>query len=220
MNVTIVTAMRDEAAGLMGYIRRLATLDYPQDNLRFAVCEGDSVDDTWGRLQDWAIADNRVSIAKFDNHTPKFGSVINPLRFQALARAFNRALSLVDLEWTDYVLFMPSDIVYQPDILTRLVARGQDLVAAMVWQNGRFYDIWAFSGGGVDWYALQRDAVFGDGLLEIQTAGGVMLMHADVLRAGCRYTETDVDRGLCEMAHSTGFKVYVDTGVHVEHPAR
>ena len=220
MNVTICTAMRDEAANVGDYIRRLDALDYPHDQLRFAVCEGDSVDATWRMLQTWCVMDKRVRIVKKDNGTPKYGSIVNPDRFRALARAFNQALAIVDLDWTDYAMFLPADIVYKPDLVKRLVSHGQDVVAAMPWQNGRFYDIWAFSGGGVDWMTLRREAVTADGLLEVQTAGGTMAIHAEVLGAGCRYTEDQVDRGLCEMAQAAGFRVWVDTGAHVEHPPR
>ncbi len=220
MNVTIVTAMRDEGRNVVDYIKRLEALTHPANQLRFAVCEGDSTDDTWDKLCTWASLDKRVRVVKRDNSTPKFGSVVNPVRFKALARAFNQALSLVDMEWTDYAMFLPADIVYEPDLVTRLVSNDVDMVAAMPWQGGRFYDIWAFSGGGVDWMNLRREHVTAAGLLEVQTAGGVMLMRKTVLSAGCHYTEEQVDRGLCQMAHDAGFRIYVDTGAHVEHPSR
>lgn len=221
MNVTIVTPFRDSAPLLAEYRQRIAALDWPHDNLRAVFVEGDSVDDTRLQLQMWCVADRRFRQVACDTGKPRYGSVVNPVRFEILARVFNTGLDAVDYHWTDAVLFVPCDIVYQPDLLKRLAAHQVDAVAPMVWMGNAFYDIWAFQRNGVNFCGMTKDnAAVMHGLLELDTIGGTMLIDADVLRAGVRYSLTDVDRGFSRDAKRLGFSLYADTETHVEHPLR
>ena len=89
-----------------------------------------------------------------------------------------------------------------------------------MFQNGRFYDTWAFSrnGHGVGpFLESETEAIYGAELIAMDTMGGVMLMDADVLRAGVRYTEGDVDRGLVLAARAKGYSAWADPTVHVYH---
>jgi glycosyltransferase involved in cell wall biosynthesis len=222
-NVTICSPFRDSEASIAEYFDRLFNLDYPAKSLRFVAVEGDSQDSTWDDLvKRWEYFDARFNLIKCDTGKPKYGSVVNAERFQVLAQVFNAALDAVDYEWTDYVLFLPSDIRYQPDLLSRLLAHGKDIISPFVWVylDGRnqFYDIWAFSRDGTSYMPFMHlDA---DGLKPIQmhTVGGVTLIKADVLKAGCRYTPDEVDRGLCKAAKAKGFTVWADPTTHVYHP--
>jgi hypothetical protein len=189
--------------------------------------EGDSVDGTWKKLQKWYPLGSRFTLIKCDTHTPHFGSVVNAQRFRTLATVFNAGLDAVDLEWSDYVLFLPADIHYGPDLLQRLIAHDVDVVAPLVWSDGVFYDTWAVGKDGQYFHKFtpaEAKQMFGGsassptGLVEMDTVGGVVLIKASVLRAGCRYTSTEVDRGLCQMAKSKGFRVWLDTQTHVYHP--
>ncbi len=71
---------------------------------------------------------------------PRYGSVVDAERFKTLATVFNAGLDRVDVDWSDYVLFLPSDIQYEPDLLTRLLAHNKSIIAPFVYLNDRFYD--------------------------------------------------------------------------------
>ena len=61
-----------------------------------------------------------------------------------------------------------------------------------------FYDTWALTQNGVNWCNFTRawaDEHLGDRLIEMTTVGGTVPIDAAILRAGCRYTEAEVDRG-------------------------
>jgi glycosyltransferase involved in cell wall biosynthesis len=219
-NVTICAPFRDSSKTVGKFIGQAQALSYPVDSLRFVVVEGDSQDDTWARLHEWAIDDYRVTLATCDTGAPLYGSIVHPERFATLARVFNTALDAVDLTWSDYVLFTPSDVCFAPDTLARLLAHGKDMVSPMFWRNGIYYDTWASIYQGNNFtnftkaWAQER---FQGELLEMDSIGGMMLMCADVLRSGCRYTTEDVDRGLCQTARKRGFTCWMDTATHIVH---
>lgn len=226
-NVTICTPMRDSSPRLDAYIARVNALDYPSEQLRIVIAEGDSVDDTGQRVQMWAREDPRVTMVHADTGKPRYGSVVHPERFEVLAHVFNAALAQVDTAWSTHVLFLPDDISFEPDLLHRLLAHNVAIVAPLVWGdwygNAYFYDTWAFSRKNIgNFYNFSRawaNDNLPQGLIEMDTVGGTMLMRSLVIAAGCRYTPQEVDRGLCKMASAYGFDIWCDTMTNVRHGA-
>jgi hypothetical protein len=221
MNVTLCAPFRDSEAILHAFIQQVNALDYPAARLRFVTVEGDSKDRTLLGLTTWQQLDNRVTLLKCDTGTPQYGSIVHPERFATLAQVFNTALNAVDLAWSDYVLFTPSDVHFKRGVLTRLLAHGKDVISPFFWgRDGLYHDTWAFTRDGQEFGKFGRDEVstrFGYAPIEMDTIGGMMLMSVDVLRAGCRYTAEEVDRGLCKAARANGFSVWADPTTHITH---
>lgn len=219
-NITIVSPFRDCSAEVNHYIERVEAIEFG-GMLRVVCVEGDSLDDTRQKLQMWANVAPWVSLVRCDVNKPKYGSVVHPERFEILATVFNAGLDAVDLAWSDYVLFLPCDIAYQPDLLARLLAANKDVIAPFSWQYGTyFYDTWAFidcSGRMFSNFPRSEITAFGDRPVEMTAVGGTMLIDADVLRVGVRYRKQDVDRGFCALAREHGFHVYADPTTHVVH---
>lgn len=220
-NVTLVSACRDSESLIRPFVERIAHLAWPVAQVRVAICEGDSVDGTWARLAAWADVDRRVSLVQRHTGQPRYGSVVDANRFRVLAEVFNAALDLVNLAWSDYVLFVPFDIEYGPQLLRRLMAHQVDMVSPLTWMGGIFYDTWALTKGGSHWHNFDRawaDANLGRELIELDTVGGTCLMRVEVLRDGCRYTAEEVDRGLSRQAKARGYRLWVDPATSVYHP--
>lgn len=223
VNVTICSPFRDSATGIVEYMNRVYALDYLFLNLRHVWVEGDSQDSTYDMLLGWHT--DRDVLLKCDTGKPRYGSIVNAERFQVLAQVFNAALDAVDYNWSDYVLFLPSDIRYEPDLLKCLLAHGKDIISPFVWAcfNGslHFWDTWAFRLMGHSFSDFTPDDTnwqFGNEPIRMDTVGGVTLIKADVLKAGCRYTPDEVDRGLCKAAKEKGFTVWADPTTNVYHP--
>lgn len=220
--VTVVSPLRDSGLMLRGFIRhfiQMAEYD-PEVEVRLIAVEGDSVDDTLETLRLWVAQDERVTVVRCETGAPKFPSVVNPERFKNLARIFNTGLDAVDLDWSDYVMFIPSDVEYEPDLLTRLLARDKDMIAPMFWRWGIFYDIWGFIRDGQpftsqrrEWYTIE----LGDEPVQMDTVGGCILMRAEIVTAGCRYTPDEVDRGLCKAARALGYTIWCDPVAEILH---
>lgn len=217
-NITVVSPIRDGMPYLQRYRAQLAALDWPKDQLRRVVVEGDSVDDTAAQVAAW----DDTEVITCTTGGRKYGSVIHPDRFINLSMVANRCLEAVDFRWTDYVFMLPVDIAYEPDLLQRLVAHDVPMVAPMVWIRlgdiYRFYDTWAFRQPE---YRLsgfeQGSSDLGTGLWEMYSVGGANLIRMDVVQAGCRYSSGLVDVGLCIQAREQGFKVYADRDAWVYH---
>lgn len=224
--VTIVSPFRQNGAAYVEeYFKRAYSLTF-QGRLRWVCVEGDSTDDTLTALQQQAADDPRITVVKCDTGKPRYGSVVSEERFKVLAAVFNTGLNAVDLEWSDYGLFIPSDVGYMPDLVDRLVSWQKPLIAPMFWanegQHGRFYDLWGFCYKDKQ-FPPYTPAWFQEHYpnsepFECETVGGVILMSRDVLAAGCRYTPEDVDHGLCWAAQAAGFGTWCDPTTHVVHP--
>lgn len=225
-NVTVVSPFRDSGLGVREYIRRVNALDYPADALRFVCVEGDSTDDTPAQLTAWQASDARVTLVRCHTGKPRYGSIVHPERFWVLATVFNAGLDAVDVDWSDFVLFLPSDIIVATDLLTRLTAHDVDLVAPLTFLDGppshrRHYDTWAAYRNGVPLGAfpeVHTEQLLGRELVEMTRIGGTLLMRAAVVASGCRYTHAEVDHGLCAMATARGFRLWTDPMTRVYHP--
>lgn len=224
-SITITSAFRD--SNVDAFISRCELLDYPANKLRFICVEGDSADDTYSKLLVWETYDKRVTVIKKDLNIQKHGSVINPERTRVLATVFNAGLDAVDLAWSDYVMFIPSDVVFLPDLVSGLLSYDKDLIAPWFWTKNehnvtRFYDTWAFCYQGQyfeqapqSWFINKFPGV---SLLQMDTVGGVVMMKKEIVQAGCRYTEDEVDRGLCRMAREKGFEIWATFNPFILHP--
>lgn len=218
-HVTIVTPLRDAAAVLFEYTDRIDRQHYPMGDLHFVFVEGDSVDGTVDLLERLWGDDPRATMVTCHTGSRKYASIVDPDRFRVLATVFNVGLAAVDLEWSEYVLVLPVDIQFGPELVADLVSREVDVVAPYVFKNGRFYDIWGWSSEGQFWVDFQESQMPTDGALRpMDTVGGTVLIDAKVLRAGVRYSLEDVDRGFSRAARAEGFDLWADPAVIVRHP--
>lgn len=201
----------------------LTTINYPDSCLRFILVEGDSIDNTPQLLADFAANDERVTVVTHNTGREKFPQDTSPARLAHLAEVFNAGLDAVDTDWSDYVVFMPSDIVFDTRVISKLLARNVDYIAPFYWINEgkiRFYDLWGFSQGGIGFppwgkqYYLDK---YGDELQEMDTVGGLVMLNAELIANGARYGQTNADHGLCRAAQQLGATIYADPTVHIYH---
>lgn len=224
MNVTIVTPIRDAIKHLPAYELMVSGIS-SKHRLDIILVEGDSVDGTYEVAKAMAKrSDKFAGVLKCDTGTPKYGSVVNPDRFKALATVFNFGLDAVDRGWSDYVLLLPVDMTWRcGPLVDKLVAHDVDVVSPFVFMDSVFYDIWAFSFKDVFFPPFRINApqhwltVHSNGLVPLTTAGGTMLFRSSVIEAGVRYSEVDVDRGFTRHARSLGFGVWGDPNTQVFH---
>lgn len=230
--VAIWSLFRDnEGEYIDAYMRRINALDWPPENIRLYLVEGDSVDNTLGQLQATGALDSRITVLKQDTGIQRFGSVTNPVRFECLAKTANIALEIVAKDgWCDLGLHLESDLLFRPDLLKRLTVNRPDddaVIAPMVWiQRGndhRFYDIWAFRMAENEmfppypagWYGAQ----FPKEVFECWSTGSAVLFPAWVLgKLRYNYEFPEVIMGLTRQAAEQGCLVCCDPTTHVLHP--
>lgn len=219
-NVTVLTPARNAAGHLDAYRSRFYAIDWPMDALRLVIVEGDSTDSTPLLLEAWSEQEPRLTVVTCNMDKPHYGSVVNAERFRTLATVFNAGLAMVEGDGSEYMLMLPVDVRYEPDLLRRLVAYSRDIIAPFVYGNGVFYDIWGFTQHGrmfLPFAAHMAGPLYGRDPICMDTVGCVTLVRSEVLAAGVRYTMEDVDRGLCQMARERGFTVWAAPNVAVYH---
>jgi hypothetical protein len=218
------------------HTRQCAALDWPHEALRFYVAEGDSVDNTWAGLNAWAERDARVRLGKHDLHFTRFkGSVADTdrLRCCSFMASYARAMALTD-GWADWLLWVESDLIWEPDLLARLMATGKDYVAPWVMVNlagngaddpavlrrGEasqlwFYDTWGFRHtDGRHFTPLEpRPKV----PFRINSAGSCLLVRAEVARRSNEVNDLAIV-GWCDQARAAGYEVWADPATEVWHP--
>ena len=222
--ITIITACRDAGeSGVTDFRLRVEAMKWPRADVRVCVCEGDSKDDTWEQLGEWYNDDpHRIRLLRYDTGEPRYGQHTSPERFRHLARIWNKALGMADLTWSDYIFMVPFDILWGPDTITELWRNNVPMVCPLTFCRGTFYDTWALvdqKGRKYDaFHQIWAEENLRGELLEMDLIGGTTLIDANVLQAGCRFTEEEVDHGLSRAAKANGFRLYCDTSCWVEHP--
>jgi hypothetical protein len=229
INLAIFSIFRDSAgAQIERYRRQMDALDITGFNVRWYLGEGDSVDATYNQLSEYAQYDDRVQVHSVTTGIRRYGSVVDPERFRCLALSTNPLLNAIAAEgWADYAMLVESDLLFEPDLLQRLYANLPDkksVIAPMIWIDRftRFYDVWGFrklNGQpflpfGKAWYECK----FPVSPFQVSTVGSVVLMPAEVIYSGMRYTEDEVIVGLVKQAGEAGYKIYADNSTHVRHP--
>jgi GT2 family glycosyltransferase len=199
-------------------------LDYPRDSVQIVAVEGDSEDETLAMLRGWT--DTRLHLLKRDTKTPRFPSIESPERFKALSVVGNTALDFVaeNLQ-VDYVLWLESDLIWEPDLLKRLVRHNADAVAPMIWVEIQahkpvFYDIWGFRNlNGTRFRQIERNAYLNTYrfLFEVSSAGSCLLVKADYIYNFARFDYRAIV-GLCQAIREREGRIVVDPLTEVYHP--
>lgn len=227
--VSIWSLFRDDAGdNLKRYQDRIYKLDYPADLLRFYFVEGDSVDDTWKELVKWTQQDKRVNIVRRETGFPRQSHTAHPIRVKTLAWVGNAALRiLANDKWGELACLIESDLIFNEGTLRQLVEHRPDngVIAPMVWIPGpnllQFYDVWAYRFLSGDMFPPNRPEWFvrlGEEPFEIYSAGSMLLLPAEPIYDGVRYTDELAVRGICAQYRERGYKIYADPGTDIFHP--
>lgn len=192
-SVAILTPVKQAADHLDRYFELLWQLQYPAEQLSLGMIVSDSTDETWDELERRRLElerhFSRVTLTRRDfgfqipDGVPRWAPPFQIPRRKVLAMSRNHLL-FAALRDEDWVLWLDVDVCdYPPDIITRLLATGKDIVHphCVVEPGGQTFDLNAWRNQG-----LQRmDSLRGQTLVRLDAVGGTMLLvRADVHRAG------------------------------------
>lgn len=241
MNWCLVSAFRNAS----DYIERYCTqMDALQDSLHkrgdtltLVLGYGDSKDKTAVNL----FEELDSNLFRYDNvvaldvtHGGHFyGSIVNKERFKDLAFVFNKLWDNIP-ESADYVGIIESDLLWQPDSIVGLVeGLEDDVVAAIAPKVLHATNPGLYEGDGPFWYdtlAFVKDGkrfknkppyhlglLEQDGLVEVDSAGSVLLMKSETARQ-VGFTEEEVVMGMCQQIREQFGKIWLDTRLTVYHP--
>lgn len=208
----------------------------PTIKLRVVAVEGDSTDDTKDQLESASKAFNApfpVEVVTHNHGKREFSSTEDTDRLEALTGVMKAGMSTVDSSKDDVVLYVESDLIWNPHQVGSLIDMAQrqdygfDIFAPMVWagkdkQNRRiFYDIWGFRKKGGDRFSpfFPYCDFFINMLrkIEVDSAGSCLAFRAEIAEK----VQVSGSNGLvswCESARNQGYRIAVAPQFYVEHP--
>lgn len=234
MNVTLCSAFRNASGYIGRYFHQVSDLENSLflrgDRLSAIWCEGDSTDDTWRILNNFCegagnITDSLYASCLFQHAHggADFGSIVNAERFANLADVWNAIWQRIP-DNADAVLFVESDLVWEPETMLALL---DDLahvpaVAPMVMHGGfkpnAYYDSWGYRKDGE---RFKRYPPYFDGwpvteLAPIDSAGSCIAMRGDLARQ-LTWPAEDVCVGVCRQIYEHGGSVWLDPTQEILH---
>ena len=250
MNIAVYSLFRDNEEGnyIENYYKTHLTIaDASEHDFRWYMIEGDSKDDTFGKLQ-FLRPNNNFIIRKHDTDRGKMEATDAQYRLQTLAEMYNFAIDMIVNDgWADYAWLVESDLIFpDPTILKQMLAnmpKDAAVIAPMIWIKGRtgvvrFYDIWGYRafpntfpgvetrvtphGEELQYFPPAMPVWYQSKLptkavVEVAAACACFLTRKESLY-GNRCTDEDETAGLQYMIRNMGRKIYIDTSVYVMHP--
>lgn len=228
MNITLASIFVNSAPTLPRYFAQCVALadalHARGDRLSFLWGEGDSTDNTLAMLEG---AGYRIksSVVDVTHGGQIFGSVVREERFRQLGQV-GRTLWAEIPEGADVVLYVESDLIWEPETALGLIDRVGPEVDAIAppillerqgWPRWSWYDTYAFVCNGEHfthrppWHlALHPATEAGPGLLEMETVGSMLAVRGDYFRKAAQTYDERVIMGLCEDIRKLGGRVWFD----------
>ncbi len=239
--ILILTPVKDGAAFVPGYYKRITRLSYPANRISIGFLESDSRDGTYQELKDRLPRlrkhFRRAELWKKDfgfcipQGTSRWAEHIQPDRRAVLAKSRNHLLfrALDDEEW---VLWLDVDVIDFPaDIIEKLLATGKDIVQphCVLEPAGLTFDQNAWRDHG---RLLMQDMRHEGDLVELEAVGGTMLLvRADLHREGLIFPPVPYGKpsplarergeleteGLGILAHDMGYRCWGMPHLEIRH---
>ena len=226
----VFSIFRDSAEYVDTYLRQLCLLfEYYGNNCRAVWLEGDSMDNTYEKLQkakiDFEFKGNEIELVKFEVGGHKWPSMAHPDRWLQISTCWNKCLE--HGKPSKYTMAVESDLLWNYDIVPRLLNYLGEKVHViypmlMTYRSieyvpfEQFYDIHGFSINGNKfqgqppyWPVSEEET---DELLKISTGGGMILSTFDNHTQG-RFGDTD-----CIMKFPREVNLYMHKEYRCYHP--
>jgi hypothetical protein len=229
MNVTLCSAFRNATPYLPRYFARIDALDHALHALGHRLTlvwgEGDSTDSTLAVLQA-ATYRFRAHLVDCTHGGPAFGSIESVARFRQLAQVGNKIWAAIP-ENTDAVIYVESDLIWQPATLVALLdsLTVYPAVAPMILDSpplDTFYDVWGFRRNGV---RFAKQPPYYPGLTHFRAAGKAIQLDSAGSCLALRWSlaqwlhfPEDCFVGFCRLLYERGGELWLDPTLVCLHP--
>ena len=176
-NVSVLIPVRDAEPFLDQCTALLIALDYPKERIKIVFCEGDSIDGTRAKLEQFAKSHagifRDIQILQYQTNAPldrsqRWRAEIQPTRRSNLAKVRNHLINSGMDQDDHWALWIDADVCdYDPGILNRLLAEKAKVVTpdcVLEW-GGPSYDMNAFHDSGDKrdhhYFKYIRNGIFG-----------------------------------------------------------
>lgn len=229
MNITLISCFRNSESYLSRYMNQVADLvsglSLRNDHIDLIWGEGDSTDRTLELLQAYVRFGYPARIVDCTHGgTKDYQGVINEQRFKELGYVGRCMWAHIPAD-ADVVIFVESDIIWQPETILHLIDRLQDYLAVspMIylrrqgWASHAFYDTWAGRKNGrhLEHYPPYCEGFDPDEPFQVDSMGSCMAFRGDLAR-GLKWDE-NVFVGISRQIYEHGGSLWIDPGLAIYH---
>lgn len=233
--ITIAAPIRNREFIIEEYLKHIFQIDYPKDKISLHFVINDSVDDTARHLAEFKKKHGskykRIKIDIYNRNIPLDCRVLD-VRVNYVYRHLSILKNFIMKNTkTDYLLFVDTDILVKPDIITNLLNHNKDIVSSLIW-NGYivspdsphlYPNIMRLKSSGVyehisNSYVKKAENNDSPRLIEVDLTGAVILLSKKVY-ASIKYGHhpQGEDAYFCKMAQDRGFQIFCDLGSFSQH---
>ncbi|MGV6936015.1 glycosyltransferase [Paenibacillus sp. CMM36] len=233
--VTIAAPIRNRAWILPSYLRRIIDINYPKTKIELLFVINDSEDISLDILNSFKKENKHafksIRIDVYNRKAPvdkRDLNIRNNFIYDHLSKLRNYIMSKIK---TDYLMFIDTDILVQPDIINNLLKHKQDIVSSLIW-NGYitrpdkpylYPNIMKKNNHGyfehiVNNQVKNAPSLPSSSLIEVDLTGAVILLSRKVYKsAKYGFHPQGEDAYFCKMAQDKGFELFCDLSVFSNH---
>lgn len=225
MQIAVGSIFRNSTGHIQRYADQVNALRAaaPQHTFRPVLVEGDSSDDSWGKLNDLFPG----CVAKREHGGPVFGSVDSPQRYRQFSFCYEGVLERLTPE-DDIFLYVEGDLLWDAKTILELIQNldnpGVDMVAPFCFYQNRNYDVWAFrapNGDLLGFYPPYHVSMLEDPVNELyplSAAGSCIAMKGEVARRAHFVPDDFCIVAFCWNARKLGYSLWLNPALRVHHP--
>lgn len=214
MSTLIATKVKDAEIWLPRFINEVESLE--GDVEKIVVMYGDCPDKSYSYLLRWQETSKHTIEIYHDPYIPpdeRHGAM--------LARVKQDIQKILEKSTADYYLNLDCDLVQiQRDCIPRLIEQDKDLIAGMVWTEGRlkptFFDTYIFRKDGARFHPLLPPGLFKEEPFMVDSVSTFYLAKREVELAG-EYSNPYPHLPFCSDLRNKGYGVWVHPQVHSVH---
>ncbi|MGG1650423.1 glycosyltransferase [Paenibacillus sp. NRS-1775] len=233
--VTIAAPIRNRAWILPSYLQRIIDIEYPKEKMELLFVVNDSDDKSFDVLNSFKKENKHtyknIRIDTYNRNAPadkRDLNIRNNFIYDNLSKLRNYIMSKVK---TDYLMFIDTDILVQPDIINNLLKHKQDIVSSLIW-NGYitrpdkpylYPNIMKVNSNGyfehiVNSQVKNASLLLSPSLLKVDLTGAVIMLSRKVYKTvKYGFHPQGEDAYFCKMAQSKGFELFCDLGAFSHH---
>ncbi|KAF6565451.1 glycosyltransferase family 2 protein [Paenibacillus sp. EKM202P] len=233
--VTIAMPVRNREWILDEYLKSLLNLNYPTNLIEFIFVINDSTDNSLNILKKFKKQNKdkyrNIKIEVYNRNAPvdkRDLNIRNNFIYTHLSKLRNYIMSKTK---TDYLMFIDTDILIQPDIINNLLKHNKDIVSGLIW-NGYvvrpekpylYPNIMKLNNKGYFEHIVNNQVknaplVSSPTLMEVDLTGAVILLSRKVYKSvKYGFHPQGEDAYFCKMAQNKGFELFCDLSVFSNH---
>ncbi|MEC4565338.1 glycosyltransferase family A protein [Paenibacillus sp. CMAA1739] len=233
--ITIATPVRNREWILDEYLKRLLELNYPTNLIEFIFVINDSTDNSLNILynfkKQYRHIYRNIRVEVYNRNAPVDKRDLNTRNnfiYTHLGKLRNYIMSKTK---TDYLMFIDTDILVQPDIINNLLKSDKDIVSGLIW-NGYivrpekpylFPNIMRINSKGYYEHIVSNQVKNAlshpsSSLIRVDLTGAVIMLSRKVFKSiKYGFHPQGEDAHFCKMAQEKGFELFCDLGTFSHH---